>query len=59
MVTIYYILYRIDTSKIPDNVRFYGDPNYKYGYFTEGTIPTQALSVIESIDYTADVDFSN
>lgn len=47
----HYILYRIDTSKIPDNVRFYGDPNYKYGYFTEGTIPTQALSVIESIEY--------
>lgn len=51
MVTIYYILYRIDTSKIPDNVRFYGDPNYKYGYFTEVTIPTQALTIIKGIEY--------
>lgn len=46
-----YVLYSIDTKKLPNNIRFYGDPNYRYGYFTEETIPPQALSIIKTYNF--------
>ena len=46
-----YLLYQIDTRQLPKDVRFYGDPNYRYGYFTESNIPPQALSIVKYYDF--------
>ena len=38
-----YIIYWIDTSKLPDNIDFYYDPNYEHGLFTYDSIPYSCI----------------
>ena len=44
-----YTLFTIDTSLIPDNVKFYGDSCYEFGIFTYDKVPFDC--VIKSADY--------
>ena len=36
----------IDVEKIPDNVNFYLDPNYRYGIYTKDNIPPTAIKEV-------------
>lgn len=47
-----YGLIRVDMSKVPDTVEFYGDPRFNEGYFTKDLIPAAALELIGKIVYT-------
>lgn len=42
-----YVLYTIDTSSIPDNVKFFGDSCYKFGVCTYDAIPFDCVVKIE------------
>ena len=44
-----YNVYRIDTRQLPNDIAFYGDPNYPKGYFTKQLIPSNCLSLVETI----------
>lgn len=44
-----YNVYAIDTRKLPDDVMFYGDPNYPKGYFTKQLIPSNCLLLVDTI----------
>ena len=46
-----YGLIKVDMSKVPDGVEFYGDPRFNKGYFTKNMIPPEALSLIGEIKY--------
>lgn len=48
-VTDYSIIV-IDTSKIPDNVKFYYDPNYQDGVFTEDTLPSNVIKSVMTFE---------
>ena len=43
-----YTFWRINTDKLPKNVVFYGDPNFKVGYYTEQMIPSKCLSRVKT-----------
>lgn len=43
-----YCLFRIDLSKVPDNVEFYFDPRYEYGIYTKQAIPSNAIICINT-----------
>lgn len=47
-----YCLIRVDMGKVPEDIEFYGDPRFEYGFFTKETIPAEALSLIGEIKYT-------
>lgn len=42
-----YTLVQVETSKIPTNVEIYYDPRYENGFYTNDTIPPNALTFIE------------
>ena len=46
-----YGLIRVNMSKVPDGVEFYGDPRFNNGYFTKDMIPPEALSLVGEIKY--------
>ena len=45
-----YILFTIDVSKIPDNVKFIGDSCYKYGICTEDKVPYDSVISTKEIN---------
>lgn len=45
-----YVLYFIDTKKIPENVDFYLDPNLSSGLFATGNIPASSIDYCQYID---------
>lgn len=47
-----YTLLRITTKLVPDNVEFYGDPRYPYGFFTWDPIPPSAIEPFGRIQLT-------
>jgi hypothetical protein len=46
-----YALLKIDMSKVPENIEFYGDPRFERGYFTKQSIPPKAITIIGDIRY--------
>lgn len=54
-----YVLIRIKTDLIPDNIEFYGDPRYHSGYFVKETIPSNALELCGKIIYKDKNIFNN
>jgi hypothetical protein len=54
-----YVLLRIGISKVPDNIDFYGDPRFKYGYYTTETIPAPAIDIFGAIQYKDRYNFNN
>ena len=40
-----YTLLSVSTNDIPDDIDFYKDPRYEYGFYTKQTIPPSALNV--------------
>ena len=38
-----YTVFEVDTEKLPDNIKFYEDPNLDEGVYTEHTIPPSAI----------------
>lgn len=46
-----YKLIQIETAKITDTVKFYYDPRYEWGYYTNDAIPPSALTVIGEINF--------
>lgn len=46
-----YAILRIDTSKIPLSISFYGDPRYPYGYISKETIPPIGFDIFGYITY--------
>lgn len=46
-----YGLIKVDMSRVPDSVEFYGDPRFDKGYFTKEVIPAEALTLIGEIKY--------
>lgn len=52
-----YSIIVIDTNKIPDNIRFYYNPNYQEGVFTEDSIPSNTIKNI--IPFKQFIAFAN
>lgn len=46
-----YVLYRVNLRYVPDDVQFFGDPNYAYGYFTQQPIPKDALTLMRTYQF--------
>ena len=46
-----YSLFKIDLSKIPDDVEFYLDPRYEYGVYTKQKIEPNAITYIGSMKF--------
>lgn len=45
-----YVLYSIDLSKTPDNVKFFYDPHFQHGVFTQDAIPSNAIQKRQTIN---------
>ncbi len=45
-----YSVIAIDTKLIPDNIKFYYDPNYEDGVFTEDNLPNSVIKSVISYD---------
>lgn len=45
-----YSIIVIDTSKIPDNIEFYYDPNYQDGVFTEEILPSTIIKSVMTFE---------
>lgn len=54
-----YAIVRVTTSKIPDNVEFYGDPHFSYGYFAKECIPPSSLDVFGKVEYMDKFNYNN
>lgn len=54
-----YALLRISTKDIPDNIEFYGDARFPYGYFTTKIIPPQAVELFGEIYYSDKHNYNN
>lgn len=48
-----YTILEIDTSKLPDNIKFYGDPDYAKGLYTLDNIPPECITATENFDARA------
>ena len=46
-----YTVLRIDMSKLDDNIDFYGDSRFKFGYYTNATIPPSAIEIYARVKY--------
>lgn len=46
-----FALLRIDMSKVPNDIDFYGDGRYEFGVFSKETIPPSAIELIGYIFY--------
>lgn len=46
-----FALLRINMSKVPTDIDFYGDGRYEFGVFSKETIPPSAIELIGYIDY--------
>lgn len=46
-----YALFTIDISKIPNNVKFFLDPNYPYGVYTNSNITPSAIVNYEKLSF--------
>lgn len=55
----HYALLRVTMSKVPDNIEFYGDSRYPYGYFTKETIPSSSLELYGDIVYKDKFNYNN
>ena len=55
----HYALLRITTEKVPENIEFYGDSRYPYGYFTKETIPSSCLELFGDITYQDKFNYNN
>lgn len=55
----HYALLRVDVSKVPENVEFYGDPRFSYGYFTKETVPPSSLELFGDINYADKYNYNN
>jgi len=47
----HYALLRVTMSNAPNNIEFYGDPQYQYCFFTKETIPPSAIELFGEITY--------
>lgn len=47
-----YAILRLDVSKIPLSISFYGDPRYEHGYITKENIPSNGIELFGNITYT-------
>ena len=54
-----YALFRIETSKVPQSIEFYGDPRFEYGYFTRESIPSSAIELYAWIAYKDKYNYRN
>ena len=54
-----YALLRISMNKVPNNIAFYGDPRFPYGFFTNDTIPPQAIEFFGEITYSDKYNYNN
>lgn len=50
-----FVMLAINCNALPDDIRLYYDPNYKYGVFTETTIPPQYIRPIREIQFRKQV----
>lgn len=55
----HYALLRITMAKVPENIEFYGDSRYPYGYFTKETIPSLSLDLFGEIIYRDKFNYNN
>lgn len=46
-----FALLRINVNKMPGTIEFYGDPRYEGGYYTNDTIPPEAITLFGEIYY--------
>ena len=49
-----YILFSVNPQKLPENIRFYYDPRYEYGYYTKQSIDSQYIDLIGKINFKTD-----
>ena len=47
----HYALLRVTMANVPNDIEFYGDPRYQYGFFTKETIPPSAIELFGEITY--------
>lgn len=48
----HYLVFQILTDKLPNTIKFYGDPRCYVGYYTMQTIPADALSLYGEVMYS-------
>lgn len=48
-----YVFIKINVNKIDDNVKFYYDPNYTYGFYTRNNIRPDCIDSVEEIDFSS------
>ena len=46
-----YCLFTINLDKVPQDVVFYADPNYRYGVYTTSNIPPEAIVSVIDLDF--------
>ena len=54
-----YALLRVSMNKVPNDIDFYGDPRFPFGYFTKAAIPPQALELFGEITYKDKYCYNN
>ena len=54
-----YALLRISMKIVPNDIEFYGDSRFQYGYFTNVVIPPQALELFGEITYSDKYNYNN
>jgi len=54
-----YALIRITMKNVPNNIDFYGDGHFPYGYFCLETIPPSALDLFGEITYNDKYNYNN
>lgn len=54
-----YALVRVNVKDVPENVDFFGDPRFSYGYFTTSLIPPEAIEFFGRIQYTDKYNYNN
>ena len=54
-----YALLRIEVNKLPNNIDFFGDPRFEYGYFTKDSIPSKCITLFGEITFTDKNNFNN
>lgn len=45
-----YCLLQVDLSKVPEDIEFYFDPRYEYGIYSKKTIPSNAITYVNSMN---------
>lgn len=53
-----YTLLRVITKEIPNNVEFYGDGRFEFGYFTNDKIPPNCIEIFGEINFLDKYNFN-